>query len=680
MRFDLAWLRDELEGAPAADVLAERLTDCGFNVEVREPSGSSEIWDVDVTTNRPDAMSHRGLAREAAVATGATLKALKVEVEESGEPASSLVSVEIEAPELCSRYVARVIRGVRIGPSPLWLQEGLERCGVRPINNVVDATNYVLLRLGQPLHAFDLEKVQGRRIVVRRASEGEVLLTLDGVERRLDPEVLVIADVEKASALAGIMGGADSEIGEGTTDVLLESAWFEPIPIRRAARRLGLHTEASHRFERGADPEMVPVAADVAAALIAGLTGGTVCPGRVDVQPRPWSPASLEFSVAALSAFTGLEIDGDEAVRILDGLGFAPKRRGDVVAVSVPSWRVDVQRVPDLYEEIIRHVGYGNVPAVLPTLPTAPGERHGAWSLIDRARHAAVGAGLAEVVTYAFIGSAEDERVAALPLEMPDPLPLDNPLARTQSTMRRGLLPGLLSAARTNINQGETSLALFEEGRVFGLVGGEPVEREHLGIVLAGRTGGWDNGEKVGFLHLKGVVDEIASRIGFAELLWERGGAPWLDEAQGAVLKDENGAVVGLAGLLSPEMAGAWDLKQPLYVAELDLATAPEGSPVPRFAPLPRFPGIAADMTVEHDRELSYAELVATVRELAEETVQEIGLVARYEGKGLPENAVRTTLRLLYRHAERSLTQDEVNAAQEALRQELSKRLGVVFA
>jgi len=386
MRFDLQWLRDELEDAPHADVLAERLTACGFNVEVREPSGGSEIWDVDVTTNRPDAMNHRGLAREAAVATGAVLKALRAEVEESGDPASELVSVEIEAPELCSRYVARVIRGVHIAPSPAWLQEGLERCGVRPINNVVDATNYVLLRLGQPLHAFDLDKVAGRRIVVRRAAEGETLKTLDGEERRLDPEVLVIADAERASALAGIMGGADSEIGEGTADVLLESAWFEPIPIRRAARRLGLHTEASHRFERGADPEMVPVAADVAAALIAGLSGGTVAPGRVDVHPRPWKPRAMELSVAALSAFTGLEIPAEDAVRILEGLGFEPERREDAVAVTVPSWRVDVERVPDLYEEIIRHVGYDKVPAVLPTLPTGPGERRGAWPLVDRAR------------------------------------------------------------------------------------------------------------------------------------------------------------------------------------------------------------------------------------------------------------------------------------------------------
>ncbi len=680
MRFDQEWIREQLEDAPSGDELAERLTACGLNVEVREPSGDSEIWDVDVTTNRPDAMNHRGLAREGAVATGAALRPLTVELEESGEAAAELVSVEIEDPGACSRYVARVIRGVRLGESPDWMKARLERCGVRPINNVVDATNYVLLELGQPLHAFDLDLVARRRIVVRRAREGEELRTLDGELRKLDPSTLVIADAERATALAGIMGGAESEINEGTRDILLESAWFDPLVVRRAARKLGMHTEASHRFERGADPEMVPVAADAAAALIARLTGGTVCPGRVDTHPRPWSPRELELEVAALSRFAGLEIPADDVLRILGGLGFAPSREGGTVRVTVPSWRVDIELVQDLYEEVIRHVGYDAVPSVLPTLSTAPGERRGAWPLVDRARDAAVGVGLAEVITWAFIAPAEDTLAASLPLAQDDPLPLDNPLAGTQGTMRRSLLPGLLSAARTNLNQGESDLALFEEGRVFGLGEGGPVEREHLGIVLSGTVGNWAHREKVSFLHLKGVVEEVAERIGFPALVWRRGGGPWLDEAEGAVLVTEDGRTVGLAGRLDGAMAGRWEIRQPLYVAELDLSAAPEELPLPRFRELPRFPAVLADMTVEHRETLGYAELEAAVRGLASGLVERIELVARYTGKGLPEGAVRTTLRLVYRHGERSLTQDEVNAAQEALRAALAEKLGVTFA
>jgi len=680
MRFDAEWLRELMDGAPGRDEVAERLTACGFNVEVREPDGDSEIWDVDVTTNRPDAMNHRGLAREAAVACGAALRPLEAGPDEGEEPASAAVSVAIEAPELWSRYVARVVRGVRVVESPEWLKTRLERCGIRPINAIVDATNYVLLELGQPLHAFDLAKVAGGGIVVRRARDGETLRTLDGELRTLDPSLLVIADAERALALAGIMGGADSEIGPGTVDVLIESAHFDALGIRRGARRLGMHTEASHRFERGADPEIAPVAADVAAALITRLAGGTVSRGRVDANPRPWRPAELELDAARLSAFAGLEIPAERAVSILEGLGFAPVRSDSGIRVTVPSWRVDVERVQDLYEEVIRHVGYDAVPAVLPVLPAVPGERRGSWPLVDRARDAALGAGLAEVVTFAFCDPQHDAEAATLPLVAAEPLPLANPLARTQGVMRRSLVPGLLGAARLNLNQGETDLALFEEGRVFGLADGTPLEADHLAVLLAGGTGPWDRRHPVDFGDLKGIVEHIASGVPFPPLEWRRGGDPWLDERESAVLVTGDGRRAGFAGLLAADKAAAWEIRQPVYLAELDLGCALAEPPAPRFEGLPRFPAVTADMTVEHPESLSFAELVAAVRRLASPLVTRMELVVRYSGKGLPPGHVRTTLRLTYRRDDRSLTQEEVNAGQEALRSKLAAELGVRFA
>ncbi|NOZ79786.1 MAG: phenylalanine--tRNA ligase subunit beta [Acidobacteria bacterium] len=680
MRFDAEWIRELLEGAPGRDELASKLTACGFNVEVREPDGDSEIWDVDVTTNRPDAMNHRGLAREAAVACGARLKPLEPGLEESGEAASDLVSVEIEAPELCGRYVARVVRGVRMAESPQWLAQRLERCGIRPINAIVDATNYVLMELGQPLHAFDLARVAGRRIVVRRAGQGETLTTLDGEKRALDPSHLVIADETHALALAGIMGGADSEIGGDTADVLIESAYFDPLTIRRGARTLGMHTEASHRFERGADPEMAPVAADVAAALIARLAGGTVCSGRVDVNPRPFRSAALELDTEKLGAFAGLEISVDESVRILEGLGFAPRVENGLVHVHVPSWRVDIERVQDLYEEIIRHVGYDAVPARLPVLPAVPGQRRGHWPLVDRARDAAVSVGLAEVVTYSFISPEQDEAASALPLVTAGPVTLDNPLARTQAIMRRSLLPGLAAAARLNLNQGETDLALFEEGRVFVLADGKPAEGERLGILLSGRTGPWDRREAVSFGDLKGLVEAIVERTGFPALTWKRDAAGALDEAEGAVLLGPGGRPAGYAGLLGTQVASKWELRQPVYVAELDLDRALAEVPLPHFHDLPRFPAVIADMTVEHPASLAYADLEAAVGRLASPLVERVELVVRYSGKGIEPGSVRTTLRVVYRHRERSLTQDEVNAEQEALRGRLASELNVRFA
>jgi phenylalanyl-tRNA synthetase beta chain len=676
MKFDLGWLTELVDRAPEPDAIAERLTACGFLVELRERGDGDEVWEVEVTTNRPDAMNHRGLARELAVATGARLRPLEVELAEGAEPVAAAAAVEVAEPELCARYLARVVRGVTVVESPAWLKRRLERCGVRPINAVVDATNYVLLELGQPLHAFDLEGLAGRRIVVRRAASGERLTTLDGEARELDPATLVIADAERAVALAGIMGGANSEISAATTDLLIESAHFDPLTVRRAARRLGMHTEASHRFERGCDPEMAGAACDVAAAMIARLCGGEVCRGRIDVDARSSPPRTMELSVAALSRFAGLEIALGDVLRILEGLGFEPRAEGDRVVVSPPSHRVDVDRVADLYEEVIRHVGYDRVPAQLPVLSTPPGHRHPNWELVDRARGAAVGVGLAEVMTFAFIDPDDDALAGELPLPGGAPLPLANPLARTQSVMRRSLLPGLLAGARGNLNRGERTLAIFEQGRVFFAGDGSPVERERLALVLAGTR----DGGAVGFGELKGLVEELLDRISFPAVAWRRGGGPWLDEAEGAVLVAGD-AVVGLAGLLAAGPASRWELRQPVYLAEIELASALAPSGPVRFKPVPRFPSVVADMTIEHPAGLAFATLDGAVRELASELVEAVELVGEpFTGEKVPVGRVRTTLRLVYRHPERSLTQDEVNAAQAGLRERLGARLGVSFA
>ena len=679
MRFDRDWLLEHLADAADADEVADRLTACGLLVEVREAVAGGEMWDVEVTTNRPDAMNHRGLAREAAVAMGGSLRPLEVAVSESDEDASSLAGVVVEEPDLCARYVARVIRGVRLQPSPEWLQRRLERCGVRPINAVVDATNAVLLELGQPLHAFDLDQLRDRRVVVRPAAAGEKLQTLDGVERTLADDMLVIADGERAVALAGIMGGLETEIGQGTTDVLLESAHFDPVTVRRTARRLGMHTEASHRFERGCDPEMAARAADAAAALLAHLTGGQVCRDRIDVYPRPWRPRTVEMSLEKLSSFAGFAVDASQALRILDGLELAPVAEGDRITCTVPSHRVDLERAADLYEEVIRHVGYDRVPSRLPVLSTTPGRRHGNWQLVDRARGAAVGSGLNEVLTYSFVDPGDDELVCAYDLCPGDPLPLTNPLARTQGTMRRSLLPGLVAAARDTLNQGERSLAMFEQGRVFWRCEDHAQEGERLALLLSGPAGAGDQRE-VDFADLKGVVESVLGRLHAPDSRWERHGSTWFAASEGArVVRVEDDRLGACAGLLSGDLLDRWQVRQPLYAAEIDLSVMAR-DPVPHsYVPLPRFPAVSADVTVEHPRDLEFARLLATARQLAPETVEQVELLDRYAGKGLPADTVRTTLRLVYRHPDRSLTQDEVNEAQHELRRAVADRLGVTL-
>ncbi len=669
MRFDLAWLAEHLDGTVDADRLAAALTGCGLLVEVREPAGASEVWDVDVTTNRPDAMNHRGLAREAATALGGRLRELVVGLTEAAEPASARAAVAVAAPELCRRYCARVVTGVRVGPSPAWLADRLERCGVRPVNAVVDATNYVLLELGQPLHAFDLDRLHERRIVVRLAAPGEKLTTLDGEQRSLAPDTLVVADGRRPVAVAGVMGGADAEIHAATTTVLLESAHFAPLAVRRTARRLGLHTEASHRFERGADPGMVAVAVDRAAALVAELAGGAVLAGRVDVVAQPYRAAEVELDLTRLDRFAGLAVDRARVMAILTALELAPRLAGDRVTCTIPSFRVDLERAADLYEEVIRHIGYDAVPAVLPPTRTGPGRRHANWELVDRGRLAAVAAGLDEVMTYTFIDASDDELAGQAVLAMGASLPLANPLAQTQGVMRRSLLPGLLAAARESLSHGVTDLAVFEQGKAFAAGPDGPVEAERLGVAMAGPG--------VDFARLKGVVEAIFAAVAMPLPTWRRGGAPWLDDAEGAVIAAAGGRAVGSAGRVAAAVAKRWDLRQPVYVAEVDLTAAPAQLPLPRFTPLPRHPAVAADMTVEHAADLVWATLEGTVRELAGSRAERVELVVRFAGGGLPAGVVRTTVRVVYRHPERSLTQDEVNRDHEELRRRLAERLGV---
>jgi phenylalanyl-tRNA synthetase beta chain len=422
---------------------------------------------------------------------------------------------------------------------------------------------------------------------------------------------------------------------------------------------------------------MAAVACDAVAALITRLAGGTVCRGRIDVHPAPREDRRLALSVAELSSFTGLEIDVADVVRILDGLEFRPETSGDSVTVTVPSHRVDIQRVADLYEEVIRHVGYGEVPSQLPVLATSPGYRNPNWELVDRGRDAAVAAGLTEIMTWSFIDPEDDRLAETLPLCPGAPLELVNPLVQTQAVMRRSLLPGMLVAARGNLNQGERRLALFEQGRVFCTVDGTAHEKERIGVVL---SAGEDDGSGDGFRELKGVVEEILERASFPEARWRRGGAPWLEESEGAVIELVTGGSVACAGLLAAELVRHWSLRQPVYVAELDLTAALAEPPTTRFRPLPRFPSVIADVTVEHGDGLTFTELEAAVRELAAETVERVELRDRYTGGSLPSGTVRTTLRLTYRHPERSLTQEEVNSSQEHLRARLAERLAVRFA
>ncbi|HYW74981.1 MAG TPA: phenylalanine--tRNA ligase subunit beta, partial [Pyrinomonadaceae bacterium] len=448
------WLRELTSTKLPPEEIRDRLTNVGLTVDAVEARGDDFVLDVEVPSNRGDCLSHIGIAREFAVSERSQVASPKSTVEGAHGQTSELTSVEIRDPDLCPRYAARIVRGVKIGPSPGWLVKKLEAIGQRPINNVADITNYVLHEMGQPLHAFDLAKLAENRIVVRRAVKGETIKTLDGVDRKLDAEMLVIADAKDAVAVAGVMGGEFSEISEATTDVLIESAYFSASSVRRTAKLLGLHTEASHRFERGTDPEGVLAAQERCVALICELAGGRATEDAVDVYPQPVTTHTVRLHPSRVEALTSLKVESAEIVRILTALSFrAGDPDGDSFTFMVPSWRHDVRSAEDLVEEIARHTGYDKINTALPPAPSA-GEYHASESRKRKLRRALAARGFDEAINFSFIEATNDFELVPAFGEQAERVTLTNPIIEEASSMRQTLLPGLLNSIRHNLNQG----------------------------------------------------------------------------------------------------------------------------------------------------------------------------------------------------------------------------------
>src|SRR3569832_599316 len=484
------WLKELTHTRLSPAELRERLTMVGLAIDAVDEHNGDAVLDVEVPSNRPDCLSHVGVAREVSVIEKGELRLPASEPPKAEGRAADFTSVEIKDPDLCPRYAARLVRGVKIGPSPDWLVKRLETIGQRPINNVADITNYVLHELGQPLHAFDFEKLDGRRIVVRRAHGSEKLKTLDGVERTLTNDMLVIADAEKAVALAGIMGGEESEISSQTKDVLIESAYFAPHSIRLTARQLGMDTEASRRFERGADPDGALRAQHRCVELICELAGGVATEDAIDVYPKPFSERVIDLRPERVPGLTSLSVETSEMVRILTGLGF--ERTGESegrLIFKVPSWRIDVEQEEDLVEEIARHTGYEKIAEELP--PTNGSGEYRPAEMQQRSLRRALNAfGFDEAINFSFI--AQESRFDLIPWlagrEEHQPQ-LANPIIEDAAWMRSTLLPGLLASLRHNLNHGIRDVRLFEVGRIFSGLGDQQLPQERLALALIASGG-----------------------------------------------------------------------------------------------------------------------------------------------------------------------------------------------
>jgi phenylalanyl-tRNA synthetase beta chain len=658
------WLKEFTETRLSPDELRERLTMVGLAIDAVEEHKGDAVLDVEVPSNRPDCLSHVGVAREVAVIENATmhLPAPSAHLKTQGR-SKDFTSVEIKDADLCPRYAARLVRGVKIGPSPDWLAKRLETIGQRPINNVADITNYVLHELGQPLHAFDFEKLGGHRIVVRRAAPGEKLKTLDGVERTLSGDMLVIADAEKPVALAGIMGGEESEISTGTTDVLIESAYFDPHSVRVTARQLGMDTEASRRFERGADCEGVLHAQQRCVELICELAGGVATEDAIDVYPQPLTPRMVNLRPARVKELTSLSVETDEILRILVGLGF---ERTDDMSFKVPSWRIDVEQEEDLVEEVARHTGYEKIASELPP-SNASGEYQPSEMKQRSLRRALNAFGFDEAINFSFI--QQENRIDLVPSlrgHEDDQSQLANPIIEDAAWMRSTLLPGLLSSLRHNMNHGIRDVRLFEIGRIFAISTPAELPQETLALALIATGGAVEENKaqaerELDFFDLKGALEAAVDLMNLSPLSFTQTSARHLRVGQSAAIKLGNGTEIGTIGRLAENVAASYKFRQPVYLLELDLDALLSGpAKVIQYSPLPRYPSVTRDISLLVNRNVALEELFKAVNDQRVADCRTVKLVGTFEGGNMPASKRSVTLRLEYRSDERTLRDEEV--------------------
>jgi phenylalanyl-tRNA synthetase beta chain len=693
MRVLVSWLRDFVDVTASPEEIAKTMSVRGFAVEGLEyvdpaktdlsaearSAKADAVIDFEVTGNRPDCMCVMGMAREVATAYDLPMRRPVVKGKDEGdETGSSLrlaslkevqkadIDVVIENPDLCPRY-AGAVADVTVGPSPAWMQARLKAAGVRPISNIVDVTNYVLLEMGQPMHAFDFTKLSAAQIRVRTAKQSEAITTLDGQRRELSPDMLVIADARRPVAIAGVMGGVDSEVAAGTSVIVLESAYFNPLSVRRTSRKLALKTEASMRFERGADPRLPVTAMERACALLDAIGAGRARGTVVDRYPARIEPRTLRLRRARIAGLLGVDVPDPDVKRILESLGFTLRESTESGAwdVNVPTRRVDVTREVDLIEEVARHYGFDRLPSTFPPLTVAPPPIDPRIGRTRHLRSVMTAAGFSEAVTFGFVSST-----AAAPFTADGELvPIANPLSENFAVLRPSALPGLIDAVAHNRRREQRDIRLFEIGARFSKTRGESrsVACAWTGAAVPEHWGG--GVRDVDFFDVKGVVESVGDALRL-DVRTEPHREDWLVPGRTAAVMTD-GVRIGVLGQLAPAIAEAHGLptQDPVYVAEIDLDTAEAAAPKDegRVEPLPRYPSVTRDISVLLDDTLAAATIRATVRDAAPATLAQVREFDRYQGKGVPDGKISLSLRLTFRASDRTLTDAEVQSAMDAI-------------
>ncbi len=689
---------DELGISPDKETIYVLEADAPIGADLRDYLGD-DVLDIELTPNRPDCLGVVGIAREVAALTGPALRLPSTAGPSGARPIGDHIQVFVDDPDLCPRYTAAYVAGVRVGPSPHWLQRRLHLCGMRAINNVVDVTNYVMLEFGQPLHAFDADRLGEATIRVRRARQSESMITIDGERRELSPEMLLIADATEPVALAGIMGGIDSEISDGTTRVVLESATFDARSVKRTSRALRLGTEASKRFDKGLDIELAPVASRRALDLIASLSGGTTADGLADVRQPEAERRRIRFTAGDVAGLLGQAYSIEQIDGVLLPLGFDLRREQESLEAIVPTWRGDVEGKADIAEEVARITGYDAIATALPSGSIPPAFEDPTLRWEETVRSALAAAGLQEVITYSLVDPGAAARLdagapdhggpthlAAPPeTEKGDaPITVTNPMSVEHSVLRTTLLPSLLQTVGANLRFGPRA-CIFEVARVY-LPPLDPLPREErrLAIAMAGRRlpATWNNDPAtVDFYDLKAAVEgtfralhlpppEIAAGTGL-RVAWAHPGRCAAVTAQGTT------APLGMMGQVHPRVAARFDIGVELYAAELELTTllalAREEVNV---SPLPRFPAAERDLALVVRDDIAYGELTSTIRSSAGPLLESLALFDVYRGPPVPDGHRSLAYSLTFRSPERTLAEDEVATALNSIEREVGARFG----
>jgi len=664
MKILLSWLSDYVEVSESAEQTAQILSDIGLGCEGIEHLGDDSVIDIEVTSNRGDCLSYIGIARELAAATGRELRLPAVELAESQKEAGEFVSVEIEDVDLCGRYTARIIEGVKVGRSPDWMRKRLEAVGMRSVNNVVDATNYAMLETGQPPHAFDYKKIKEGKIIVRRARAGEMIVSIDGTKCELTNDMLVIADAKEPVGVAGVMGGLYTEVGADTNTILLEDAYFDPVTIRNTSRRLNLASEAAFRFERIVDIENVDRASRRTAQLIVQASGGKVAKDVVDVYPKRPEQRKVSLRPGRVNKLLGIEVAADDVMRILSALSFNPERKNDFIECSVPSWRADVYREADLIEEVARVYGYNKLPTEEKiNIVVAPvDKRQKLRGVVGKYLN---GCGYYETINVTFV--ADDIAELFSDTRENRNLAVRDESRKSVNLLRQTLIGSLLGVVKTNLNVKNTPCRIFEIADTFvpREKGSLPIERTRLALSCDGE-----------FRGLKGVIEGLIKTLDRnAEVVFTREDLVW---AQTATVISANGKMIGTAGVVSDKVKDKFDFTDvQVCAAEMDLdeLEALQTEAV-KFAQIPKFPAIERDLSLVVDEEVIWADIAGAIEKQSSAELEEVKFVGIYRGKGIPGGKKSVTFTLRFRDEQGTLTHNAVDGFQNNIVAELKKATG----